>query len=146
MVAGQNEEPMKPTTKFLHIHMDGSLILKDPQALEQLWAQSKPTRQDFLKDDSELLELLHVHDQQCSPEELDRTIKQYWKSGDPSALDPILDMLSRDMMIRTFFAEKMGRDEEELDFLLGRPLATVIEFYNMKVEKDEEGTYHLIQG
>ena len=49
------------------------------------------------------------------------------------------------MIIRNFFIEKMGRDEGELDFLLGRPLAKVVESYKLKVEKDEQGTYHLIQ-
>jgi hypothetical protein len=54
-------------------------------------------------------------------------------------------MLSQDVIIRNFFTEKLGRSEEELDFLLGRPLAKIVESYKLKVEQDEDGTYHLIQ-
>ena len=39
----------------------------------------------------------------------------------------------------------MNRKEEELDFLLGRPISVIVESYGMKVERDQEGLYHLIE-
>ena len=98
-----------------------------------------------MKDDAELLELLEIHEQRCSTEKLDSAIKKYWETKETSELDPVIDMLSQDVIIRNFFIEKLERSEEELDFLLGRPLAKIVEAYKLKVEKDENGTYHLIQ-
>jgi len=117
----------------------------NPQALEQLWNRDKLTRQHLLKENAELMDLLEIHSQRCSTEKLDSAIKKYWETGETSALDPVIDMLSQDVIIRNFFIEKLGRDKEELDFLLGRPMTKVIESYKLKVEKDEDGTYHLIQ-
>ena len=98
-----------------------------------------------MNDDAELLELLEVHEQRCSTEKLDSAVKKYWETGEASELDPVIDMLSQDLIVRNFFTERLGRSEEELDFLLGRPLAKVVEAYKLKVEKDEDGTYHLTQ-
>jgi len=117
----------------------------NPDPLEELWERKKLTRRDFIKEDRELLDLLQVHDQRCSPDSLDKAIKKYWETGETSDLDPVVNMLSQDMIIRKFFVEKMGRSEEELDFLLGRPLAKVIEAYKLNVEQDADGTYHLIE-
>jgi hypothetical protein len=91
------------------------------------------------------MELVDIHEQRCSTEKLDRAIKKYWETGETSDMDPVVDMLSQDVIIRNFFTEKLGRGEEELDFLLGRPLAKIVESYRLKVEQDENGTYHLIQ-
>jgi Fe-S-cluster containining protein len=117
----------------------------NPQALEQLWNRDKLTRRHFLKNDAEFMELVDIHEQRCSTEKLDRAIKKYWETGETSDMDPVVDMLSQDVIIRNFFTEKLGRGEEELDFLLGRPLAKIVESYRLKVEQDENGTYHLIQ-
>jgi Fe-S-cluster containining protein len=117
----------------------------NPQALEKLWEGDKLTRRDMLKEDPEILELLDVHEQRCSTERLDGAVKKYWKTGEAAELDPVLDMLSQDLIIRNFFIERLGRSEGELDFFLGRPLSIVVEAYKLKVEKDEQGTYHLVQ-
>lgn len=117
----------------------------NPQALERLWDRDKLTRRQLLKNDTELSDLLEIHEQRCSTEKLDSVIKEFWETGEASALDPVMDMLSQDVIIRTFFIGKMGRTEEELDLLLGRPLAKIVESYKLKVEQDKDGTYHLKQ-
>ncbi|MEJ2109457.1 MAG: YkgJ family cysteine cluster protein [Acidobacteriota bacterium] len=116
-----------------------------PDALEKLWSRDKLTRKDFFNNDEELMGLIEIHNQRCSPEELDDAIKNYWESCKMSDLDPVVEMLSQDVIIRNFFVEKLGRDLEELDLILGRRLASVVEAYNLRVEQDESGTYHLIQ-
>jgi Fe-S-cluster containining protein len=80
----------------------------NPQALEELWIGNKLTRWEILKDDHELLELLEVHQQRCSTEELDGAIRGYWETGEPAALDSVVNMLSQDVIIRNFFTEKMA--------------------------------------
>lgn len=117
----------------------------NPEALERLWSGDKLTRRHFAEEDEELLGLLAVHDARCSPESLDRAVKKYWETGNSSDLDPVIDMLSQDMIVRDFFLNNMGRRYEELDFLLGRPLSTILEAYNLKVEKEDSGDYRLIE-
>ena len=117
----------------------------NPAALEELWSRDKLTRRHFIEDDKELLELLEIHDHRCSPELLDGAIKKYWETGESSDLDPVIDMIRQDMVVRNFFLNNLGRKFEELDFLLGRPLAKIIEAYNLSVEKDEGGAYRLVE-
>lgn len=117
----------------------------NPESLEKLWERDKLTRRHFLKDDADLSDLIEIHEQRCSTEGLDSAIKKYWKTRDTTALDPVVDMLSQDVIIRNFFIEKLGRDNEELDFLLGRPLVKIVESYRLRVEQDESGTYHLVE-
>ncbi|MEJ2247032.1 MAG: YkgJ family cysteine cluster protein, partial [Acidobacteriota bacterium] len=54
----------------------------NPQALEQLWNRDKLTRQHFLNDDADFMELVEIHEQRCSTENLDRAIKKYWETGE----------------------------------------------------------------
>jgi Fe-S-cluster containining protein len=116
----------------------------NPGALEKLWQQEKLTRRQFLKDDQDLLQLLAAHDERCAPEKLDAVFKQLHESGDLAALDQVLDILRQDTAFRGFLREKLNREDDELEFLLGRPLAEIIRIYGVKVERTEDGTYHLL--
>ncbi len=117
----------------------------NPEALKRLWNQQKLNRSHLLHQDSELMELLQVHDQRCAPERVDNAFKQFSETADESVLDDVLNILSQDFVIRKFFVEKIGRDKEDLDFLLGRPMTEIVRSYGMKVEQDKEGTYCLTE-
>jgi Fe-S-cluster containining protein len=116
----------------------------NPAALERLWKQEKLTRRHLLDHDHDLWELLQTHDERCAPEKLDAAFNQIRKTRDLAILDQILDILRKDMVFRTFFTTKLARDQEELDFLLGRPMGEVVRVYGMTVEKDDEGVYRLV--
>lgn len=116
----------------------------NPQALERLWSQEKLTRRQLLKEEHDLLELLEVHDERCAPEKLDGGFKRLHQTGDVAILDQVLNILSQDTAFRTFFITRLDRNEEELDFLLGRPMVKIVRAYGMKVEEDEKGVYHLV--
>jgi len=60
-------------------------------------------------------------------------------------LDEVLQILRQDMAIRNLAKTKLGCDEEELDFLLGRPLTKVVHSYGLRVEMDPNGVYHLVE-
>jgi len=66
------------------------------------------------------------------------------ESGDLEVLAQVLDILRQDTAIRGFVKQKLNREDEELDFLLGRPLIEIVRVYGVRVEKDEDGVYHLV--
>jgi Fe-S-cluster containining protein len=115
----------------------------NPAAMEMLWKQEKLTRRHLLEQNHDLLELLEAHDERCSPEILDAAFKQLHETENVAVLDQILDILSQDTAFRTFFTTRLARDEEELGFLLGRPMVEIVRAYGMRVEKDQNGVYHL---
>jgi hypothetical protein len=88
--------------------------------------------------------MLKVHDERCDPRKLDAAFSRLCDTGDLAVLDEVLDLLRQDTAIRAFVTKKLNREDEELDFLLGRPLVEIVRAYGMKVEKDENGVYHLI--
>jgi hypothetical protein len=117
----------------------------NPQAFQDLWQQEKLARHDLLSEDQDLLGLLEAHDQRCGPEKLDAAIKEIHQSRDLTGLDQVLEMLRQDMAFRTFLKSRLNREDEELDFLLGRPLTHLVRAYGFRVEEDADGTFHLLQ-
>ena len=117
----------------------------DPGALETRWREKKLTRRDMLKDDQDLMELLELHDERCNPERLNHLFIQLRDTGDMTVMDQVLEMLRQDLAIRSLATTKLNRHPEELDFLLGRPLAEIVRSYGLRVAKDQEGVYHLLQ-
>lgn len=114
------------------------------EALERLWRQEKLTRRDLLQDDQESLDLLELHDERCELEKIDEAFAQLHESGDLKILTLVLDILRQDTAIRAFVKQKLNREDEELDFLLGRPLIEIVRLYGVRVEKDEDNVYHLV--
>jgi len=117
----------------------------NPEALEQPWQEQKLTRRDILGNDQDLMELLELHDERCDPERLNHLLFQLHNSRDMTVLDQVLEMLRQDVAIRSLATTKLNRDEEELDFLLGRPLAEIVRSYGFRVEMDQDGVYHLAE-
>ena len=116
-----------------------------PEALETRWREQKLTRRDILKDDQDLMELLELHDERCNPERLNHLFIQLHNTGDMTLLDQVLEILRQDLAIRSLATTKLNRQPEELEFLLGRPLAEIVRSYGLRVEKDQDGVYHLLQ-
>ncbi len=117
----------------------------NPEALEKLWQEQKLTRRDILENDQDLMELLELHDERCDPERLNHLFIQLHNTRDMTVLDQVLEMLRQDVAIRSLATTKLNRDEEELDFLLGRPLAEILRPYGFRVEMDQDGVYHLVE-
>jgi Fe-S-cluster containining protein len=117
----------------------------NPEALETRWRAQKLTRRDIVKDDQDLMELLELHDERCNPERLNHLFIRLHNTGDMTVLDQLLEILRQDLAIRSLTTTKLNRHPEELDFLLGRPLAEIVRSYGFRVEKDQNGVYHLLQ-
>ena len=88
--------------------------------------------------------MLEVHDERCDPRKLETAFTRLHDTGDLTVLDEVLDLLRQDTAIRAFVTKKLNRQDEELGFLLGRPLVEIVRAYGMKVQKDENGVYHLV--
>jgi Fe-S-cluster containining protein len=117
----------------------------DPEALEKFWQEQKLTRRDILKNHQDLTELVELHDEQCDLEELHRLFIQLHNKRDMAVLNQVLEILRKDVAIRNLATTRLHRDEEELDFLLGRPLAKIVRSYGLRVERDQDGVYHLAE-
>ena len=91
------------------------------------------------------MELLELHDERCNPERLNHLFIQLRDTGDMTVMDQVLEMLRQDLAIRSLATTKLNRHPEELDFLLGRPLAEIVRSYGLRVAKDQDGVYHLLQ-
>ena len=117
----------------------------NPEALEKLWQKKKLTRRDILKNDQDLMDLLELHDERCDPERLNHLFIQWHKTQDMKVLDQVLEILRQDVAIRSLAMTKLNLTEEELDFLLGRPLAEIVRAYGLRVELDQDGVYHLVE-
>jgi Fe-S-cluster containining protein len=117
----------------------------NPEAFEKLWQEKKLTRLDILKNDADLIDLLELHEERCDPEKLNHLFSQWHKTQEVKLLDKVLEMLRQDVAIRSLAITKLNRDQEELDFLLGRPLAEIVRSYGFRVELDQSGVYHLVE-
>ena len=115
----------------------------NPENSENIWRQEKLTRRAILTDE-DVLEILEVYDERCDPEKLDAAFKQVYETRDAKTLDRVLEILRQDVIIRAFVKTRLNRAEEELNFLLGRPLTDLVRAYGMRVEKDADGTYRLV--
>jgi Fe-S-cluster containining protein len=116
----------------------------DPESLGELLHKEKLSRRYLLKDDEARLKLIHVHDERCDPEELDNAFNLIDQSGDAAALDQILEILRYDTAFRAVLTEKGGFRVEELDFYFGRSIEEIVSAYGMRVDRHEDGTYHLV--
>ena len=85
-----------------------------------------------------------LHEERCGTAKIDTVFKQLHETGDLALLAKVLEVLRHDTAIRSFVKTKLNRKDNELDFLLGRPLIETVRIYGVRVEKDEDGVYHLV--
>ena len=116
----------------------------DPESLKELLHKEKLSRRYLLKDDEAKLKLIDVHDERCGAEELDTAFSTIDQGGDETALDRILEILRYDTTFRAVLTEKGGFRVEELDFFFGRSILEIVRAYGMRVDRHEDGTYHLV--
>jgi Fe-S-cluster containining protein len=117
----------------------------DPGPFEALWRGPKLSRRHLVQEDHEILELIGAHDERCSPQKLDAAFREWEDSGSELALQQILDQLRYDTALRSLVQERLGLGEGELEFYFGRPLIHIIRPYGFRVDRDGDGTYHLVR-
>jgi len=115
-----------------------------PGSLEELWHTQKLARQDLVRDDEEMLELIRAHDDRCAPDKLDAACREWRESAGEAALERILDQLRYDIALRALIMERLAIGEEELEFFFGRSLIHLVRTYGLRVDRDGDGTYRLV--
>jgi Fe-S-cluster containining protein len=117
----------------------------DTRPFEELWRGPKLSRRHLLQEDDEMLALVQAHDERCPPEKLGAAFREWEDSGGELALQQILDQLRYDTALRSLVQERLGLGAGELEFHFGRPLIHIIRAYGFRVDRDGDGTYHLVR-
>ena len=117
----------------------------NPEALESLLPQDKLSRHYLFRHNQAIVKLMQAHEERCRPEELDGILSGIHRGKDETGLDRVLEMIRYDTSFRAVLAEKGGFRPEELNFYFGRALQDVIRAYGVRVDRDEDSTYHLVK-
>ena len=113
----------------------------DDRDFMRVYAEPKAARNDLIKD-SDLLRLMAAHDERCAVTELEDWVKRIEHEGE-AAVVMILKMLKFDHDLRGMMLERLRVNPRELDLVLGRPLAQIIEVFGLRVNKKSDGSFFL---
>lgn len=96
------------------------------------------TRKDLFSQVGQLYEIILKHEQTCSYERMVPLLESL-QQGDSSAVEEILDMLTFDSTVRQFVLEHFGVSPKSLDLLFGRPMADILDYYDLEIVREQEG-------
>ena len=94
-------------------------------AVENMYASQRLTREAVLKHIPWLLELVKTHEAECAMDVLGGLVERREK-GDPDAGPHLGELVHYDLHYREMPVEKGGLPSEMMDFLFGRPLPEII--------------------
>ncbi|MGN0008348.1 MAG: YkgJ family cysteine cluster protein [Desulfovibrionaceae bacterium] len=117
-----------------------ALLCRDTRPLEALYAQGQIGRAEVLAAlplRPGWLELAQAHEESCGVERMVRLAVEAWRGpegGRRAAAEALGGMLRQDAAFRALCVERAGIAREELPFLLGRPLAELLEGTGLAAE------------
>lgn len=111
------------------------LFCQAPDALAAAYDQDRLTRRDLLPDSPGLDRLLAAHDDRCDHARL----RDLLARPDAEAQAAVHAMLAYDAQLRAMAVSRLNVPEDELDFLLGRPLTAFL--LPADLESQGEKTY-----
>lgn len=113
----------------------------DPEEFFKVYEGPRVSRDDILTDDI-LRELVHKHDTKCGYGELEGAVRQIEYLGE-KAVERVLELLKFDHDLRPLAHERLGIDESEMDFFLGRPFTETLFMFGLQVKKEPDGSFLL---
>ena len=113
----------------------------DTRELEQIYANTRLTRQDLVSEVKGLWSLIKDHQARCDYTKIQRLIKDLTGGKRNYARRKLLEIIRFDAEIRKLVVSRGGLDAEMLDFLFGRPLTKTLGNYGLKVRQDGEKNY-----
>lgn len=109
----------------------------NPDALEDMYAESRVTRFDVVGKDTGLAELVNMHEEKCGYEFLGTIYEKMQE--DPAAKEEFLESVRFDMAFRKVVQEKAGVPAAEMEFLFGRTLAETVHMFGLRIVETEHG-------
>jgi Fe-S-cluster containining protein len=108
----------------------------DTRRLEQIYANTRLTRNDLLSNVKGLWDLIKDHQVRCDYKKLEPLIKDLAGSKKNHARRKLLEIIHYDAEIRNLVVARGGMDTEMLDFLFGRPLNRTLENYGVQIHQE----------
>jgi Fe-S-cluster containining protein len=116
----------------------------NPKSYERAFSGEMLCRRDTVSQDQEINRLIDEHDRKCPFTEIEGLLKRAGKGSD-DAMKSLIDMLRYDYYLRALMVEKAAVNPDRLDFLFGRPLTETIRIFGLKVEREGEDSFRLVQ-
>lgn len=115
------------------------------QAESSAWAEDGPflDRTSAVEGDRTRLDYIAAHQAKCASEGLPDLLRAV-EAGDPAARERLTNMVGFDLHVRRFAVEKGALAEQDLDLVLGRPLALVLGPLGWRVDV-ADGTLKLVR-
>lgn len=113
----------------------------DEREFMRIYATAGADRKEIIHDQI-LLRLIDEHEKRCAYTRVERRVKKIERDGEV-AVEKILQMLRFDHEIRLLIPEKLDVLPDEIDLILGRPLAETIIMFGLKVVRQTDGSFLL---
>ena len=120
-----------------------ALTCWDTQAIADLYGKDRLARTDLLSRLPGLHDLVAEHQERCSYSQVGKWADMIRQGGDrrQEAAAELSAIIRYDQSLRQVAVERVRMDPDLLDFLFGRPIATTLRAFNIKmIEKDSQTT------
>ena len=111
--------------------------------VEALTKEERLGRTHVVSPQEPVADAILAHEGHCALPPLAEAFRAI-SDGSEDALDQVFSALAYDAQLRPLLVEKLPLPAEELDFLFGRPMRTVIQMFGVRVEDDPDGGYRLV--
>jgi Fe-S-cluster containining protein len=110
----------------------------DTCELEQIYANTRLTRNDLVSSVKGLWELIKDHQARCDYKKIQPLINNLGGSKRHHARQKLLEIIRYDAEIRKLVVSRGGLDPEMLDFLFGRPLTKTLKNYGISIHQEDK--------
>ncbi len=111
----------------------------DPTALMQIYAQDRVQRLDLIAAHSGLGQLIADHEKMCSWNRVLELLPCVQRNPESAHGKEMAEILGMDQGLRQALRDQTGAVDEELEFLLGRPMVSVLPGLGLKAVHTGEG-------
>lgn len=118
-----------------------ALACWDDSEFQRVFNGPRLERKDIVNDNI-LMGLIREHENRCGYGELEKLARQIQAEGE-KAVEGIIGLLRFDHQLRPFVSERLKIEQEEMNFIFGRPLTETITMFGLKVRRDPDGSFLL---
>lgn len=116
----------------------------NPESYERAFTGKMLFRKDVVPQDGGIFKIVEEHERRCPFTLLESSLKRVGK-GSEDAMKNVMEMLRYDYYLRSLIVERADINPSNLDFLFGRPLTETIRIFGLKVEREGEDAFRLVQ-